>query len=92
MAFEKFKPGPEDELRPHSFSHGDTGSDTLYLQIFSLRTLLPLTRQKVHTGLLSTGDALATSIFASWPIRARQFKLGCVCSILTRCAGRLTFL
>ena len=29
MAFEKFKPGPEDELRPHSFSPSDTDSNTL---------------------------------------------------------------
>ena len=35
MAFEKFKPGPEDELRPHSFCHSNVDSDILYHQISS---------------------------------------------------------
>ncbi len=29
MAFEKFKLGPEDELRPYCFGHCDTGSNAL---------------------------------------------------------------
>src|SRR6266404_2458815 len=35
MAFEKFKPGPEDELRPYSFSHNDVSSSNRTRQIFS---------------------------------------------------------
>ena len=50
MAFEKFKPGPEDELRPHSFRHHDIDSDTLYLPDLFLKNFVAANPSKSAYG------------------------------------------
>lgn len=79
MAFEKFKAGPEDELRKCLYGLSVPISEPFTsLQISSSRTSLPPTHRRVHTDLLSTGSDQDTSVFASWPTRTLLFRHGYV--------------